>query len=419
MQKQKSMQPNAEETRRRKNLTPKTATPKSHASVIPSASSVSSAPKITYPYKPKDNLPDIYAKFTQQLVDAEQNDDDDEVDSNLRLGESSKILEIIRNSPVVTENQQRTQSAVAKASKSKSRRTLFSYFTPASQEASDSQSSAASDTTIAETQEPAVEIAHKSNVYSQEVSFNSTATPVRLTRRNSMTSKATHIADAPQAIVRNHEKSVVQIETPVRLTRRNSMTAPSTPKATPAKTPRKTIRKTIFPSVEEEPSNDDSMNMNLTNIQSVTKPVAIVERTTCYASKSMEETHTPSALDRLDALMTTPLAQQRPTTTTLLSSVLRRKTMYTPQSMQETFVEQATQPEYASPATLAALDKANAVEEADVAKPSSSRRRTLFTPNRVVAFKRDRVHESDQLLNQTPEPANGELILSLFFRVYL
>lgn len=390
------MQPNAEATRRRKNLTPKTATPITNSTPTTSAlaATVSSDTKIRYPYKPKDNLPDIYAKFTQQLREVEA--DDDEVDESLRLGENSKILEIIRNSPIVAELPATSAAVLEKVTTSKTRRTLFNYFTPVTLDKSSSQSSDASDVTIPETQE----VVAKSITLSQVVT--PVSTPVRLTRRNSMTFKT-------QTLPETAEPAVIT-KTPTRFSRRNSFTTPATPTATPAKTPRNTKRKTIFPSVEEEPSSDSS-NMNLTNIQSNTKQPTIEQRTTCYAPKNMEVTKTPSPLDSLNEIMITPLGRQR--SDTLLSSVLRRKTMYTPQTMQETFVEQSTQPEHSTPTTLSVVSTENGPEE--VSKPAQiSRRRTLFTPNRVVAFKRDRILEQDQLLNNTLESALGKFYGKMF-----
>lgn len=375
------MQPNAEETRRRKNLTPKTA--------APSSTSDSVETKIHYPYKPKDNLPDIYAKFTQQLQALENDGDDD--DDILKIGEKSKILEIIQNSPVVIDNQD-LSSSIAKASSSRTRRTLFNYFSPASQNTSTSQSSVInSNETIPETQEtPAV---------APEDGNTNAVKPTRLTRRNSMTPNT-------QTVQETSESMETSLTTPVRLTRRKSFTTPSTPIATPAKTARKTIRKTMFPSVEEEPSTDSS-NMNLTNIQS-NNTTPVNQRTTCYAPKSIDMTQTPKAVNNLDAIMTTPLARVKPDT--LLSSVLRRKTMYTPQLMQESFVDRATEPEFSTPTNSASLREENVSDDLAISKPVA-RRRTLFTPNRVVEYRRDRILESEQLLNHTQETVAGNCIL--------
>lgn len=397
------MQPNAEETRRRKNVTPKTATPNSKSITATSAvaDNVSNTTKIRWPYKPKDNLPEIYAKFTQQLRDAENGNDDD--DDNSLIGENSKILEIIRNSPVVMDHQDNNPS-IPKVATGKTRRTLFNYFTPASQNTSSSQSTDASEVTIPETQDLTQEEEAKSNMI-KETSIHKTVTPVRLTRRNSMTSKTQTVQKTAESMISSQEPSAANTtKTPARLTRRNSFTTPATPIVTPAKTPRKTMRKTMFPSVEEEPSSDSS-NMNLTNIPPNTKQQTIEQRTTCYAPINMDVTRTPTALESLNELMTTPLTKERPST--LLSSVLRRKTMYTPQLIQETFVEQATQPEHSTPTTVTAVGAENPLGMSATDKPVS-RRRTLFTPNRVVEYKRDRLLESEQLLNLSLDPINGE-----------
>lgn len=409
------MQPNAEETRRRKNLTPKTATPNTAQSTTATnvSATVPSESKIRFPYKPKDNLPDIYAKFTQQLLEVDKNNDDD--DDNLQIGESSKILEIIRNSPVVME-QMDTSSSLAKASTSKIRRTLFSYFSPSSQGSSASQSSVVSDVTIPETQE-LPEKADKAIDMSLEISANKPATPVRLTRRNSMSTKKQAVAETLESSQEPNTQN--SIKTPGRLTRRNSFTTPTTPSATPAKTPRKTMRKTIFASVEEEEPSCDSSNMNLTNIPSNTKPIAPSDqRTTCYALKNMEMSGTPTALDSLNTIMTTSLGRDR--TDTLLNSVLRRKTMYTPQVMQETFIGQATQAECEMPTTpIARADEEFKIGEESAKTKPASRRRTLFTPNRVVEFKRDRILESEQLLNISLDPVGGKLFVNILTRYQL
>lgn len=413
------MQPHAEDTRRRKNLTPKTLTTNSKSTATSSLTVAvpgTTEPKIRYPHKPKDNLPDIYANFTKQLRDAEMDNDDDD-EPHLRLGESSKILEIIRNSPVVMDHHpQDTTAAIAKASASTTRRTLFNFFAPASQNTSTSQSSEASDVTIPETQELPVE-----KVRNQLDSPVKSDTPVRLTRRNSMSAKTQTVPATTESLVNSQEPSSNKTNTPGRLTRRNSFTTQSTPLATPAKTPRKAMRKTMFPSVEEEEPASDSSNMNLTNIIPIAKPQPphTDQRTTCYAPSKMDVTPTPTALDSLNEIMTTPLGRER-NTDTLLSSVLRRKTMYTPQVMEETFVEPTTQAEYASPISSAALASASVTEDVGKAKPVS-RRRTLFTPNRVVAYRRDRILESEQLLNHSMDVEAGELfdvfILSLILIV--
>lgn len=295
IRKQKSMQPYAEETRRRKPAVSKTAANSAisaTASTTATASSNSSGTqastaRISVPRKPKDNLPSIFGDFVKTL---QQNGVDN------CLHKNSKLMDIIRNSPL--------PKAKVTAHPTTSPRTR----------------SASSD---------AVASTHSLNGGSGGVGATARIdTPTRrVTRRSSM-----------------QNLSVL------------SMDQETTPgNETAASSHRSRRQTTVFAAVCEE-DVEDASNMDLSQPQPP-ETLTPIHRSTKAAGAASSQKNVP-----------------------LLNSVLRRQTMYTPQSMQE---------------TLCGGD-VNATMSSAVS--NTSRRRTLFTPSQSsesVEHRLDRLMSED------------------------
>lgn len=279
IRKQKSMQPYAEETRRRN--APKVPLPSvtgtaggggAVSMVSASSKASSSGPRISVPRKPKDNLPSIFGDFVKTL---QQN-------GVAGVPKHSKLMDIIRNSPRLKGTSEATPTLPAAADE-----TLLG--------------SAASSTC--------------------RTLFRSTST----------------------------DAASVKSSTPVRRsTRRQSM---------------------LSSNASEVISNERNSNSKFDSSTSRAKEPAAI-------SSVPEENTDDIDMELTDNKTQTPTKTTDKKTMPLLNSVLRRQTMYTPQSMQETMCGLA----------------------ADNTLSSSVRRRTLFTPSQSdesTANRLDRLMSDD------------------------
>lgn len=294
IRKQKSMQPYAEETRRRvvKPTAKATTTAATDATKASSVGAAKPPARVSVPRKPKDNLPSIFGDFVKTL---QQNG----VDSC--LAKNSKLMDIIRNSPVPG---QQSSAAPSASSTSPTQRRLFRSIS------TESSLSASLQATI-----------------------DSNTPPRRSTRRSSMLNLSAMSIDAG---------------TPV----------------PPTSTRRQRRQTSVFAVVSEENADEDSDD------REVAMQMSEIDRTLCISTQA----ETPRANSRRktmaivadDPTNTTPLPVEKRAAMPLLNSVLRRQTMITPQSMQESRNDDAASPHASMPAQ---------------STTKIARRRTLFTPS--------------------------------------
>lgn len=263
IRKQKSMQPYAEETRRR--VVPKPAA----AAAATATASAASQHRVSVPRKPKDNLPGIFGDFVNTLQEH----------GVTGVPKNSKLMDIIRNSPMAIGGRPAVASQLPPAANDES--------VLASASASASASSASS-------------------------------TRRTLFRRSASTEPA----------------GTLQLnKTPVRRSARRQSMLSSMELSTPAAV--------VEAVIHEESSDGVDMELSMNNDQFATPKAPPQDR------------------------------DKKPSGSALLSSVLRRNTMYTPQAMQETQCGGAT-------AAERMMDRSTTPTGSS---SSAMRRRTMFTPS--------------------------------------
>lgn len=313
IRKHKSMQPYAEETRRRV-LKP--------VAMAASTAADGPAPKpparVSVPRKPKDNLPGIFGDFVRTL---QQNG----VDSC--LGKSSKLMDIIRNSPVPG---QKASVAPDASPTSPAQRTVFRSIS--------TESSVSLQTTI-----------------------DASRTPTRRSLRFSS--------------MQNLSAMSMDQSIPV----------------APQSTRRQRRQTNVFAPVSEENADED------VDGREVAMDISEIDRTLCISTQTLtpaNATKTPRANSRRktmsfaaaavtsDAINSTPIPVEKRCVTPLLSSVLRRQTLLTPQptSGDDTATETVSA---SKPATMTNI----------------SRRRTMFTPSQGSESNESTAQRLDRLMS--------------------
>lgn len=324
IRKQKSMQPYAEETRRRviKPAAKATATAAADATAASSVAAAKPPARVSVPRKPKDNLPSIFGDFVKTL---QQNG----VDSC--LAKNSKLMDIIRNSPVP--GQQPSVAPGASPTSPAQRRLFRSVSTEASVSAA------------------------------LQATIDSSTPTRRSTRRSSMLNLS-------------------------------AMSMDTVTPALPTSTRRQRRQTSVFAVVSEENADEDRDDIE------DAMQMSEIDRTLCISTQANTPKHatkTPRANSRRktmaiavnDPTNTTPRPGEKPGAVPLLNSVLRRQTMITPQTMQETRNDDA-----ASSHAKASMPAQSTTQ--------SARRRTLFTPSQSSDGDSERTAQRlDRLMSDT------------------
>lgn len=427
------MQPNAEENRRRKIVAQKSLS--DDCCKEPETSST----KIKFPRKPKDNLPEILGSFAKSLLSSTDNTDS--------FDKNSKILQVIRDSPYASDGLRALGNSDAtfaladsmddmsmETALTSTKRTLFHAednssptTLPSSAETCDTEN--ASVDTVIQTNAGARRGSRRNSMLatSKTTSISNITSPT--TKRNAnkrhtlfaATSKITDYfndskSDKSDDLLDNCDSKIRNTSNGMDIDKNKSSLSPNSNKT---KIGVSTRRRTLYtPNSMEVSQSDEPTPQKRQRRQTMIVPKKMVvntpkktprKRFTMCISESIDETPPPVANDHSlkiseNDLMTPPINNKILQAPNLLSSVLRRHTIYTPQAMHETIVEtqSPTTPELlaSQPSSQQQLNIIQEEQQPTQLPKPSIRRRTLFTPNKLIEVNRGNKMECrDQLFD--------------------
>lgn len=436
------MQPNAEENRRRKIIAPKSED-NSNADQEPN----NIVTKLKFPRKPKDNLPEIFGTFAKSLLSSTDNNTDS-------FDKNSQILQVIRDSPYASDSLRALSNSDAITDSSDI--SMGTALTSTKRNLFYSEDNCSVSPTILPSSS---EICDTENVSVETVIQNNVDPMRRVTRRNSMLVGSSQVTESPLAspaptsiLIKKSarkrrtifatskmtdflndsrsekSKDVIQIcdnkltktfnDMDISINKDKGTVATNNTLDGTGQIGVSTRRRTLYTpnsmnltnSISEESVTEKKQRRKTivaTKTSSVTTPKKTPQKRTTVNNEITPpfEAHKSTVASNTCIIPATPTDNKMIAPSTLLNSVLRRQTTYTPKSMNETIVEtqSPSTPELlASLPTISTSQQLVTVQEeaaTQLPKPSI-RRRTLFTPNKLIEVNRSNKMECrDQLFD--------------------